>query len=108
MKSYIFTQDRGIYGKVDREAFRTTEGSAFSIFKAENGWTIGHSPSGLSVDAIIRMGTRRTRKSLLDFVAEMEAAIPDACEASKRIVTSPPHKDDRWALQAMIDWRNGQ
>lgn len=105
--STTFIQDQGIYGKPERRGWKTCQSSNFAVFKdSANNWAIAQLPSGLSVSSLLPRWWRNTKKDLLEFVASMEAAEPEACEKMGEVTGTPIHVDLRPYAQRLINWSN--
>ena len=100
-----FTQDRGIYGKIERSGWKTSPASSFVVFKdTDLKWTIAQERSGLLVGSLLPRHWHRTKKDVLAFVAEMETAEPEACAKMGEVTGFPMHKDLRPYSQRLRDW----
>jgi len=100
-----FQQDNGIYGKSGRDGWKTTETSGFVVFKeGQRGWAIAQQLSGLSVASLVPRWWPKTKTGLLQFVAEMEAAEPEACAKMALATGFPVHRDLRPYGQKLVDW----
>lgn len=100
----VFIQDCGIYGKKERKAYKTRDGSAFSVFKDEKNWTIGQDRSGCLIVALVPKHVQRSKRALLAFVSAMENEQAEACAMLSLADGFPMHKDIRPFGQQLVDW----
>lgn len=101
----VFIHDRGIYGKVERKAYKTHDASAFAVFKDDAGkWTIGQERSGYLIIAMVPASLPRSKRALLTFVTAMEREMPEACAMLSLAEGSPMHEDIRPFGYQLIDW----
>lgn len=100
-----FTQDKGIYGRQEREGFATSETSGFVVFREETrGWALAQVRSGLSVMALVPRAAPKTKRGLLAFVEAMEAANEDACAIVGALDTLPWPEEAKPFGRQLIDW----
>lgn len=100
-----FLQDGGIYGKIERSGWKTCETSSFVVFKDnDQKWTIAQERSGLLVASLLPRHWHRTKKDLLAFVAEMEAAEPEACAKMGEVTGFPMRGDLRPYGTRLVEW----
>ena len=101
----VFVQDCGIYGRVERKAYKTHDASAFAVFKDDAAkWTIGQERSGCLIIAMVPASVQRSKRALLAFVTAMERDMPEACAMLSLADGFPMHKDIRPFGQQLIDW----
>lgn len=101
----VFIHDCGIYGKVERKAYKTHDASAFAVFKDDAGkWTIGHDRSGLLIVSMVPKHVPRGKRALLAFITAMEKERPEACAMLSLAESFPMHKDIRPFGQQLVDW----
>lgn len=102
-------QDRGIYGKVERDAYTVDGAEAVAIFKGDKIWSLFHIASGLSVDSLIPATFKRTKSSLTDFVKRMEAENKDAFWELAAVDSASGWKQSqKEAAATLVTWGRSQ
>lgn len=102
-------QDRGIYGKAERDAYTVAGAEAIAIFKNDKTWSLIHVASGLSVDSLMPRRFKRTKVSLTDFVRRMEEENKDAFWELAGVYSASGWKQSQKdAAKALIDWGRSQ
>lgn len=79
MPQIIFSQDRGIYGRVESPAWVRADDDPFAVFKDADGrWTIGQRRTGKVITAMLPARLKRTKAKLLRFLEDLKRDEPDS------------------------------
>lgn len=79
MPQITFSQDRGIYGRVESPGWVNMIDDPFAVFKDAGGrWTVGQRRSGKVITAMLPAHLKRTKAKLLRFLQDMARDEPDS------------------------------
>lgn len=101
-----FTEDRGIYGRVEAEGFAIDHDNPFVAMRNAAGvWTVFHARTGLVVEKLLPARMMRSKRWLLQWLADMAVEQPEAVAMLSLVESADMLAGDfREYGQALIDW----
>lgn len=101
-----FTEDRGIYGRVETPGHTVSADNPFVVFKALDGvWTVAHRRTGMVVTKLLPPRITRSRTRLLLWLEEMAREMPEAVAMMALVESADMLAGEfREYGQALMDW----